>query len=110
MKSERRISAYKSYFIDFIHSIDREDARKIYYILDMLKTQDRLSVKFVKYIRDGLYELRAERKGNIFRVFFIVDGGKSGISFNGFHTDRQKNSLVGIGKAIIINEEYYEDR
>ena len=110
MKSERRISAYKSYFIDFIHSIDREDARKIYYILDMLKTQDRLSVKFVKYIRDGLYELRAERKGNIFRVFFIFDEGNIVILFNGFQKKTQKTPLGEIEKALKIKEEYYEDR
>lgn len=110
MKSERRISAYKSYFIDFIHSIDREDARKIYYILDMLKTQDRLSVKFVKYIRDGLYELRAERKGNIFRVFFIFDEGNIVILFNGFQKKTQKTPLGEIEKALKIKDEYYEDR
>ena len=46
-----------------------EQRRKVNYSIDMLKTQDRVSTKFVKHIRDGLFELRAEYEGNIFRVF-----------------------------------------
>jgi len=43
MKQERTISAYKNYFMDFISSLRKEEARKIYYILDMLKVQERVS-------------------------------------------------------------------
>ena len=75
MKQERTISAYKNYFMDFISSLRKEEARKIYYILDMLKVQERVSSKFVKYLREELYEIRAEYGGNIFRVFFIFDDG-----------------------------------
>ena len=52
MKQERTISAYKNYFTDFISSLKKEEARKIYYILDMLKVQERVSSKFVKYLRE----------------------------------------------------------
>ena len=57
MKQERTISAYKNYFTDFISSLKKEEARKIYYILDMLKVQERVSSKFVKYLREELYEI-----------------------------------------------------
>ena len=60
MKQERTISAYKNYFMDFISSLRKEEARKIYYILDMLKVQERVSSKFVKYLREELYEIRAK--------------------------------------------------
>lgn len=59
MKKERSITAYKSYFVDFIKSLKQDEARKIYYVLDMLKVQERVSTKFVKYLRDELYEIRA---------------------------------------------------
>jgi len=45
MKQERTISAYKNYFTDFISSLKKEEARKIYYILDMLKVQESICVK-----------------------------------------------------------------
>lgn len=48
------------------------------------KLKNRLPKKFVKLIRDGLYELRTEYGGNIFRVFFIFDEGKIVVLFNGF--------------------------
>lgn len=38
---------------------------KIQYGLLLLKTQDRLSAKFVKSVRDGLFELRTEYMSNI---------------------------------------------
>ena len=90
MKQERTISAYKNYFMDFISSLRKEEARKIYYILDMLKVQERVSSKFVKYLREELYEIRAEYGGNIFRVFFIFDDGNIVILFNGFQKKTQK--------------------
>ena len=93
MKQERqRYPAYKNYFMDFISSLRKEEARKIYYILDMLKVQERVSSKFVKYLREELYEIRAEYGGNIFRVFFIFDDGNIVILFNGFQKKTQKHT------------------
>ena len=68
MKTERTISAYKTYFRDFIQSLSEMEARKVFYVIDMLKTQERLNARFVKYLRDEIYELRAEHGGKIFRV------------------------------------------
>ncbi len=97
MKQERTISAYKNYFTDFISSLKKEEARKIYYILDMLKVQERVSSKFVKYLREELYEIRAEYGGNIFRVFFIFDDGNIVILFNGTN----KSYISRIEKGIV---------
>ena len=99
MKQERTISAYKNYFMDFISSLRKEEARKIYYILDMLKVQERVNSKFVKYLCEELYEIRAEYGGNIFRVFFIFDDGNIVILFNGFQKKTQKTPPSEIEKA-----------
>ncbi|MGN0048964.1 MAG: type II toxin-antitoxin system RelE/ParE family toxin, partial [Bacteroides sp.] len=53
-------------------------------MLQYIKTEQRWNEKFVKFIRDGLFELRANHNGNIYRVFFILDGGNIVILFNGF--------------------------
>ncbi len=47
MKIEREIIAYKNYFWDFMATFNSKESRKVYYILDMLKTQERISEKFV---------------------------------------------------------------
>ena len=53
-------------------TLKEKEQEKIHYGLLLLKTQDRLPKKFVKLIKDGLYELRTEFEGNIFRVFFYI--------------------------------------
>ena len=103
--------------MDFISSLRKEEARKIYYILDMLKVQERVSSKFVrvsskfvKYLCEELYEIRAEYGGKIFRVFFIFDDGNIVILFNGFQKKTKKTPHSEIEKALKIKEEYYESK
>lgn len=61
---ERKIIAYKGYFREFFNSLDAGTQDKILYVL-MLQTQDRMPVKFMRLIDEGLYELRIEYQGNI---------------------------------------------
>ncbi len=110
MKIEREIIAYKNYFWDFMATLNSNESRKVYYILDMLKTQDRISEKFVKHIKDGLYELRAEYNSNIYRVFFCFDEGRIVILFNGFQKKTQRTPSNEINKALKIKAEYYESK
>lgn len=107
MNQERTVIAYKHYFAEFISSIGKAETSKVVYVLDMLKTQQRISEKFIKVIRDGLYEIRAEYNGNIFRVFFIFDGGNIVVLFNGFQKKTQKTPPSEINKALKLKEEYY---
>lgn len=107
MNQERTVKAYKHYFAEFMSSIGKAEASKIVYVLDMLKTQQRISEKFVKVVRDGVYEIRTEYNRNIFRVFFIFDDGNIVILFNGFQKKTQKTPSSEINKALKLKEEYY---
>ena len=110
MKDERIILAYKNYFRDFIQSLTDVEARKVFYVIDMLKTQERVNAKFVKYLREEIFELRAEQGGNIFRVFFIFDEGNVVMLFNGFQKKTQKTPEKEINKAIQLKKEYYAEK
>ena len=110
MKEERKILYYKSYFIDFFNSLDVGAKRKVAYVLDMIKTQERVSQNFVKHIRDGLFELRASHNGNIYRAFFIFDDGNIVMLFNGFHKKTQKTPNNEVEKALKLKNEYYENK
>lgn len=107
---ERKIKTFGGYFEAFLATLDEKVRRKIYYGLDLLKFQDIISKKFVKYIKDGLFELRTEWEGNIYRVFFIFDGDKIVILFNGFQKKTQKTPASEINKALKIKKEYYDNR
>ena len=110
MKGERTILAYKNYFSDFIGTLTDAEARKVFYVIDMLKTQERVNAKFVKYLREEIFELRAEQGGNIFRVFFIFDEGNVVMLFNGFQKKTQKTPEKEINKAIQLKKEYYAEK
>ena len=69
-----------------------------------------MPTKFIGYIRDGLYELRMEYNGNIYRVFFIFDEGQIVVLFNGFQKKTQKTPQSEIDKALKIKEAYYADK
>lgn len=107
---ERRIIAYKHYFVDFINSIGETESRKVFYVIDMLKTQERLSERFVKHMEDGIYELRARVGDNIFRVFFIFDAGNIVLLFNGFQKKSQKTPRNELELAKRLRKEYYDEK
>ena len=107
---KRKIFTYGGYFEAFMATLGEKVQEKIQYGLLLLKTQNKLSKKFVKHIRDGIYELRTEYSGNIYRVFFIFDEGQIVVLFNGFHKKTQKTPANEIEKAIKIKEAYYADK
>ena len=93
-----------------METLKEKEQEKIQYGLLLLKSQDRLPKKFVKLVRDGIYELRTEYGGNIYRVFFIFDEGEIVVLFNGFQKKTQKTPQNEIEKAIKIKETYYADK
>ena len=106
----RKILTYGGYFEAFMETLTEKVQEKIQYGLLLLKTRDRLSKKFVKLIKDGIYVLRTEFGGNIYRVFFIFDEGQIVVLFNGFQKKTQKTPANEIEKAIKIKEAYYADK
>lgn len=107
---DRNIQYYKNYFIDFYNALDSATQRKLAYVIQYVKTESRWNEKFVKFIRDGLFELRAMHNGNIYRVFFILDDGNIIILFNGFQKKTQKTPKQEIEKAIKLKNQYYAEK
>ena len=98
MEKKRKIRTYGGYFEAFMETLTEKEQDKIQYGLLLLKTQERLSTKFVKFVQDGVFELRTEYNGNIV------------VLFNGFQKKSQKTPGSEIDKALKIKEEYYADK
>jgi putative addiction module killer protein len=107
---KRKIILYGDHFQRFIKTLNEKELLKLNYIISLLETEDRLPIKFIKFIRDGLYEIRMEYRGNTYRVFFIFDEGQIVVLFNGFQKKTQKTPINEIEKALKIKEEYYENK
>lgn len=107
---DRKIVTYGGYFERFMQGLTQKEKQKVKYGLLLLKLQDKISTRFVKYIRSGIYELRTSCNGNIFRVFFVFDDGNVVVLFYGFQKKMQKTPENEIELAIKIKESYYADK
>lgn len=106
----RRIITYGGYFEAFIETLSEDVVKKIDYGLALLSRPERAPAKFVEHIEDGIYELRTEWEGNIYRVFFIFDKDNVVVLFNGFQKKTQRTPRKEINKAKRIKQEYYESQ
>lgn len=104
MNLVRQVIAYKRYFLDFYENQTDDVQQKIEWTLNLLRTIDRIPQKYFDHITgtEGLYEIRVEFGGNIFRIFSFFDEGNLIILGNGFQKKTQKTPRVEIKRAIRI--------
>jgi phage-related protein len=95
---KRTIIAFGNYYNEFIKTLNEKEISKFKYILSLLETTDRMPVKFIQFIRDGLYELRMKYSGNIHRVFFIFDEKNIVVLFNGFQKKHRKRLKMKLNR------------
>jgi phage-related protein len=110
--ANREIKFYKHYFNEFFVAQSDKVRRKIAQTLVWLQTIDRLPVSILKHIEgvSGLYEIRIEYSGNIYRVFCCFDEGSLVILFNGFQKKTQKTPTREIDKAEQLMNEYFKSK
>ena len=106
--ANRKIVTFGGYFEAFIEKLPERVVQKIDYGLVLLQTMDRLPAKHMKHIEDGIFELRTEFEGNLYRTFFVFDGGQVVVLFNGFQKKGQRTPRKEIEKAKRIKQEYDE--
>ena len=108
----RTIIAYKDYFKNFKRTVSQQVLDKFYEVfiyimtLEVIPSTHLRSVEGVK----GLYEIRVEESGNIYRVFCCFDEGKLIVLFNAFHKKTQKTPPKEIARAKRIMEEYFDNK
>lgn len=108
----RHIVAYKDYFKDFKKELPRKVIEKIYQVFIYIMTLEMIPNIYLKSIEGvrGLYEIRIEESGNIYRIFCCMDEGNLIILFNAFQKKSQKTPKAEIEKAKRIMNEYYEQK
>ncbi|WP_195406381.1 type II toxin-antitoxin system RelE/ParE family toxin [Bacteroides congonensis] len=111
-KYVRQVVAYSKYFKEFKKSLSKEVLRKIYQIFIYIMTLEQVPTKYLKAITNvkGLFEIRIEEGGNIYRIFCCMDEGNLVILFNGFQKKTQKTPVGEIEKAQRIMEEYFAQK
>ena len=110
--AKREIRFYKHYFNEFFVAQDDKIRRKIAQTLLWIQTLDRLPVSILRCIegKKGLYEIRVEYAGNIYRIFCCFDEGSLVILFNGFQKKTQKTPSGEIDRAERLMNEYFNNK
>lgn len=81
-------------------------------LLSLLSNLDRVPKSYFKQIEgvSGLFEIRVEYAGNIYRIFCCNDEGQLVILFNGFQKKSQKTPSDEIKRAKAIMNEYFNSK
>ena len=100
----RRIVAYSHYFKDFKKTLSRDVLCKVYQVFLLIMTEEVIPVRFFKSITGvkGLYEIRIEEGGNIYRIFCCLDEGYLVILLSAFQKKTQKTPGKEIERAVRI--------
>jgi phage-related protein len=108
----RQIIFYKDYFLDFYSDQTAKVKDKIEHVLFVVSVAERIPKKFFDHMTgtDGLYEIRVEYQGNIYRIFSCFDEGNLVVLFNGFQKKSQKTPSGEIEKALKIKAEYFIEK
>ena len=108
----RRVVVFEDHFKEFRKTLDRETLKKLYQVFTLIMVMDVIPAKILQSVkgRQGLYEIRLEYEGNIYRVFCCFDEGNLVILFNGFQKKTQKTPIEQIDKAEALMKKYFEQK
>lgn len=112
MEFVRQIIAYKNYFLNFYTKQPDNVQAKIEWTLNLIRVTRQVPVKYFKHLEGtkGLYEIRVEFRGNIYRIFSFFDKVNLVVLGNAFQKKTQKTPKKEIEKAIKIMEEYNNEK
>ena len=112
MNRIREVIAYKNYFEDFLNAQPAKVQNKIFKIIEVIETLERVPKNYLKHLTgtDGLYEARIQLGSNIWRVFCFFDGDRLVVLLNGFQKKTRKTPQGEIKKAERLMNEYYQDK
>jgi phage-related protein len=108
----RQVVYFKHYYLDFFRQQTEEVQKKFNFTLQLISELERVPAQYFKHIEntEGLYEIRVEAGGNIFRVFCFFDKGKLVILINGFQKKTQKTPKKEIELAEKLRKQYFNEK
>ncbi len=111
MVYNRQVIAYKTYFLDFYEKLPENVQTKIEWTLNLISVTQQVPEKYFKHLEGtkGLYEIRIEVRGNIYRIFSFFDKGNLVVLGNAFQKKTQKTPKQELEKAIKIMDEYQNE-
>lgn len=112
MTENRTIIFYGKYFVEFYVQQTLRVQEKIEFVFKILSTVNNVPKKYFDHLtgEDGLFEIRVEFEGNIYRIFCCFDKGKLVVLFNAFQKKTQKTPQKEIALARKLKKEYFNQK
>ena len=100
MERVRQVIYFRDYFLDFFEQQPGKVKEKIDHVLFVVTVAERIPQKFFQHLEgtNGLYEIRVEFQGNIYRIFCCFDEGQVVVLFNGFQKSLKKRHPENLKK------------
>lgn len=108
----RKIIAYKDYFVNFYKKQDEKTQRKIEFVLDLVRYEDKVPKKFFKCLTgsNGIYEIIIITTFNSIRILSFFDEGKLIVLTNCFIKKSQKTPRKEIKLAERLKQDYFNEK
>ena len=112
MNKKRELIFYKDYFKNFYKLLGKKVQTKIIWTLKIIEELDMIPEIYLKHIENtnGLYEIRVQMSGNIYRIFCFFDNKNVVVVGNGFQKKTQKTPIKELEKAQKIMKEYFNEK
>jgi len=108
----RKIITYGDNFVKFYKSQDSKIQEKIEYVLDLVRFEKQIPIKFFKYLDDtnGIYEIRVLTAFKNIRILCFFDKGELVVLTNCFLKKTQKTPRKEIKIAENLKNEYITEK
>ena len=112
LNPHRNIIAYRHYFLKFYEEQTEAVQLKIEWILNLIRVTPHVPKKYFDHLTGtpGLYEIRIEFGGDIYRIFSFFDKGNLIVLGNAFQKKTRKTPGREIEKALRIMKEYRNEK
>ena len=112
MSEKRKIVAYKDRFLEFYKEQDNKTQQKIEYVLDLVRFEERVPVRFFKFLEGskGIYEIRVITTFKNIRILCFFDKGELIVLTNCLVKRTMKTPRKEIKLAEKLKTEYLKDK
>lgn len=108
----RTIVFYQDHFTAFFIRQRQAVKDKIIWTFELIEELHRIPETYLKHVEGtiGLFEIRVQQGGDIFRIFCFFDEGQLIVVTSAFQKKTQKTPGVEIEKALRIKEAYFYEK
>jgi phage-related protein len=107
----RKVEYYENYYFKFYNILKEDVQKKFDWTISLIEKIEKVPKKYFDHITgsSGLWEIRVEYEGNIYRVFSFFDKGKLVVAINGFQKKSKKTPKKEIELAEKIKQKYFDE-